>query len=48
MKDLDFDDDSITDTKYVIAGGSQTVTVQDGDYLELFAAVATPAEPATA
>ena len=30
MKDLDFDDDSITDTKYVIAGGSQTVTVQDG------------------
>lgn len=44
MKDLDFDSDSITQTKYVIAGGSQTVTVTDGDYLELYAAVATPAE----
>lgn len=47
MKDLDFDDDSITETKYVIAGGSQTVTVKQGDYLELFAAIATPAEPAS-
>ncbi len=46
MKDLEFDDDSITDTKYVIAGGTQTVTVKDGDYLELFAVVATPADQA--
>lgn len=44
MKDLDFDDDSITETKYVLAGGSQTVTVGDGDFLELYAATATPAE----
>lgn len=44
MKDLDFDDDSITETKYVLAGGSQTITVKDGDYLELYAATATPAE----
>ena len=43
MKDLDFDDDSITDTKYVAHGGSQTVTVKDGDYLELYATTASPA-----
>lgn len=43
MKDLAFDDDSITDTKYVLKGGSQTVTVKDGEWLELFAATATPA-----
>lgn len=44
MKDLAFDDDSITDTKYVVKGGSQTITVQDGEWLELYAATATPAE----
>lgn len=44
MKDIDFDSDSITDTKYVLKGGSQTITVRDGDWLELFAATATPAE----
>ncbi|HIW75384.1 MULTISPECIES: hypothetical protein [Gordonibacter] len=43
MKDLDFSDDSITETKYVIRGGTQTVTVKDGDWLELFAVTATPA-----
>lgn len=43
MKDLDFDDDSITDTKYVAHGGSQTVTVKDGDYLELYGTTAAPA-----
>ena len=43
MDDLDFDDDSIVDTQYVIPGGKQTVTVVDGQYLELFAATATPA-----
>lgn len=42
MKDLEFDTDSITDTKYVIKGSVQTVTVKDGDYLELYAATATP------
>ena len=46
MKDLEFDDDSITDTEYVVAGGTQTVTVKDGDYLELFAVVATPVDQA--
>lgn len=43
MKDLDFDDDSITDTKYIIAGGSQTVTLKDGEWFELYAATATAA-----
>ena len=42
MKDLEFNDDSITDTKYVLKGGSQTVTVKDGEWLELFATTATP------
>ncbi|WP_296009439.1 hypothetical protein [uncultured Adlercreutzia sp.] len=42
MKDLDWDDDSIVDTQYVIPGGKQVVTVTDGQYLELFAATATP------
>lgn len=44
MDDLDFDDDSIVDTQYVIAGGKQTVTVADGQYLELFGAQAAPAD----
>lgn len=44
MKDLDFDDDSITDTKYVAKGGTQTITVKDGDWLELYAATAAPTE----
>ena len=43
MKDLDFDSDSITDTKYVVRGSSQNVTVKDGEWLELYAATATPA-----
>ena len=32
MKNLDFDDDSIVDTRYVIPGGEQTVTVSNGQY----------------
>ena len=44
MNSLDFDGDTIIDTKYVLKGGTQTVTVKDGEWLELFAAVATPAE----
>lgn len=42
MKDLEFNDDSVVDTQYVIAGGKQVVTVTDGQYLELYAATATP------
>lgn len=42
MKDLDFDEDSIVNSVYVIPGGKQVVTVTDGQYLELFAATATP------
>ncbi len=42
MKDLDFDDDSIEESVYVIPGGKQVITVKDGQYLELFAATATP------
>lgn len=42
MKDLEFNDDSVVDTQYVIAGGKQVVTVTDGQYLELYAAAATP------
>ena len=44
MKDLDFDDDSITDSKPLLRGSTQTVTVEDGEWLELFGAIATPAE----
>lgn len=42
MKDLDFDEDSIVESAYVIPGGKQVITVTDGQYLELFAATATP------
>ena len=42
MTDLEFDDDSIVDTKYVAVGGSQKVTVTDGQWLELFAVTAEP------
>lgn len=44
MKDLDFDDDSITDSKPLLRGSTQTVTVEDGEWLELFGTIATPAE----
>lgn len=44
MADLEFNDDTFVDAQYVIAGGSQSVTVTDGDYLELYAATAIPAE----
>lgn len=44
MKDLEFDDNSVTDTKPVIPGSSQSVTVKDGEWLELYAVIATPAE----
>lgn len=44
MKDLDFDDDSITDSKPLLRGSTQTITVEDGEWLELFGATATPTE----
>lgn len=44
MKDLLFADDSITDEKYVLPGSPRTITVQDGEFLELYAATATPAQ----
>lgn len=42
MQDLAFDDDSITDSVYLLRGSTQTITVNDGDWLELFGTVATP------
>lgn len=44
MSDLEFSTFSITDEKHVLPGGSQAITVKDGDWLELYAAQATPAE----
>lgn len=44
MKDLFFNDDSIIDTKYVIAGSMQTITVEDGQYVELFNATMEPVQ----
>ena len=44
MKDLEFNNDSIVSTKYVIAGGSQTITLEDGQYVELYAATMKPKE----
>lgn len=44
MKDLDFDDDSIIDSKPLLRGSTQTVTVEDGEWLELFGTIATPIE----
>lgn len=40
MDDLLFEPDSVVERAYVIPGGTQTVTVEDGQYLELFAAQA--------
>lgn len=47
MKDLAFDADSIIESALVIKGGRQTITVENGQYLELFAAIATPATAST-
>ena len=44
MNDLDFDDGSITDSKPLLRGGTQTITVEDGEWLELFGTIATPTE----
>ena len=47
MSDLDFNEDSIVESAYIIKGGRQTITVEAGEYLELFAAIATPATAST-
>ena len=47
MENLDFDEDTIVDSVFVIKGGRQTITVENGEYLELFAAIATPATAST-
>ncbi len=44
MGDLDFNDDSILETHYLLRGISQEVTVEDGQWLELFGATATPVD----
>lgn len=38
MNDLDFEEDSIEETKYVMPGGIQTIEVEDGQWLELYGA----------
>lgn len=42
MSDVDFNDDSILESHYLLRGISQEVTMEDGQWLELFGATATP------
>ncbi len=42
MSDIDFNDDSILESHYLLRGISQEVTVEDGQWLELFGATAIP------
>ncbi len=42
MGDLDFDDGSILETHYLLRGTSQEVTVEEGQWLELFGTTASP------
>lgn len=42
MKDLDWDDDSITNEYYVLNGTPRTITVTDGQWLELYAVTMVP------
>lgn len=44
MKDLEWDDDSITDEYYAAKGGSHTITVEDGQWVEAYAVTLTPVE----
>jgi len=48
MKDMDWNDDSMLEAYYVMRGGSHTITVQDGQFLELYAAEMTPADAGAA
>lgn len=43
MDDLRYDDDSVTESVEVIPGGKKTVTVKDGQFLELYGTQASPA-----
>ncbi|WP_139653334.1 hypothetical protein [Raoultibacter phocaeensis] len=44
MKDLEWDDDSITDRYYTVKGGSHTITVKNGQWLEAYAVTLTPTD----
>lgn len=44
MQDLEFNDDSILETKYLLKGQSQSITVEEGQLLELFGCTATPTD----
>ncbi len=44
MSDLDFNDNSIEETYYLLPGSTQTITVEEGDWLELYATTATLAQ----
>lgn len=44
MKDLEWDDDSITDRYYAAKGGSHTITLTDGQWVEAYAVTLTPVE----
>lgn len=41
MKDVKWEDDSITESYALIAGGSHTITVKSGEYVELYGATMT-------
>lgn len=49
MDDVFFEADEpfVSESVYVIKGGRQTISVDDGEYLELFASIATPATAST-
>ena len=44
MKDLEWDDDSITDRYYAAKGGSHTITVADGQWIEAYGVTLTPVD----
>lgn len=44
MKDLEWDDDSVTDEFYAVKGTRHTITVTEGQWLEAYAVVLTPAD----
>lgn len=44
MKDLEWDDDSITDRYYAAKGGSHTITVADGQWVEAYGVTLTPVD----
>ena len=44
MQDLAWNDDSITNTYYVRPGGSHTITLEEGMWVEAYAAILTPVD----